>query len=533
MTTKYKAMHLFCGIGGGSLGFGRSKTEYKGAVGQFENICGIDADPEIVKDYERITGSKGVCMDLFSRDQYIDFHGQEPPEDWREVTGDDIWMAAGCQAPDVVFTSPPCKGFSGLLPEKSAKTSKYQALNKLTVRGIRLCLDAFDHDLPSLFLLENVPRITSRGKKLLDEIKALLISRGYVVSDESHDCGEIGGLAQHRKRYLLIARNEEKMSAFVYKPVEKKLKTIGDVFGPLPLPDDAAAGPLHKMPNLQWKTWVRLALIPAGGDWRDLKDIDWENYRIDHYHGSGYDKVEKRDRTGVTDPKLNDRDSRHPNVYKIEKWDESSPTVTGNRFGSGAPAISDPRVGFKENASSTFYKVTRWEESASTITGAYRPNNGALSIPDPRFGCSMRSGTFGVMDWNEAAKTVTGSGDVHAGCSAIADPRIPEDTDKGVFVIIAEDGTWHRPLTTFELAMLQGFPSHFEDGVPFQLEGKNDARWRERIGNAVPPEAAEAIANVMLYALMVSAAGEWELGFTEIWVTPEEGSEENELSILQ
>lgn len=69
---------------------------------------------------------------------------------------------------------------------------------------------------------------------------------------------------------------------------------------------------------------------------------------------------------------------------------------------------------------------------------------------------------MGVMEWDQPAKTVIGSGDIHAGAAAVADPRMPEPNDRGVYVIIAEDGTWHRPVTTFEMAMLQGLPATFQ-----------------------------------------------------------------------
>jgi site-specific DNA-cytosine methylase len=125
---------------------------------------------------------------------------------------------------------------------------------------------------------------------------------------------------------------------------------------------------------------------------------------------------------------------------------------------------------------------------------------------------------MGVHRWEEPAKTVIGSGDIHASAAAVADPRIPDDQESGVWVIIAEDGTWHRPLTTYELAMLQGFPTHLPDGRPFQLEGCSDARWRERIGNAVPPQAAQAIAETILRTLLANQEGVWHMDSTGIWV---------------
>jgi site-specific DNA-cytosine methylase len=580
MKTEYTVLHLCGGIGGGTLGFNGARGEFMGKVGRFRTLASIDVDPQVCENYEIITGSKAVQMDLFSRQQYIDFHGNNPADDWEEISPVDILDACGGEYPDVVFTSPPCKGYSGLLPEKSAESKKYQALNLLTIRSIKLCLDAFEDDLPSLFLLENVPRITTRGKKILDEIKRLLVSKGYAVSDESHDCGEIGGLGQKRKRYLLIARNEKKMPAFVYKPEIKPLKTIGDVIGPLPMPGDLlAAGPMHKLPNLEWKTWVRLALIRPGGDWRDLNDIDYEKYRIVHEPRAGAWAVEDWDdtsrtvtggqgvgrsngvsaindpRTGfkpgthqaiyrvskfeevgptitgahrpnngavsICDPRLKQRDGRHPGVYRIVKDDEPAPCVTGTRFGSGAIAIADSKLNSRKQRYPGTYRVEDYNKPSNTVLGQTDIQCGALSVADARLGCSPRSGSYGVQEWDEPAKTVTASGDIHSGCTALADPRIPDDRDRGVYVIIAEDGSRHRPLTTFELAMLQGFPTHLPDGRPFQLTGNNDAKWREWIGNAVPPDAAAGMAIVMLIALMASSIGLWTMGFTEIWVRPE------------
>ncbi len=182
----------------------------------------------------------------------------------------------------MVFLSAPCKGFSGLLPQQCAAGAKYQALNRLTVRGLRLTIQAFEDDPPALLLFENVPRIQTRGHALLTEIRAVLTRVGYVFDDRTHDCGELGGLAQHRRRYLLIARHPQKLDSFVRRPSKRRVRAIGEVIGPLPLPDDPAGGPMHRLPRLAWKTWVRLALIPAGGDWRDLQRIGHTQYRLEY-----------------------------------------------------------------------------------------------------------------------------------------------------------------------------------------------------------------------------------------------------------
>lgn len=95
---------------------------------------------------------------------------------------------------------------------------------------------------------------------------------------------------------------------------------------------------------------------------------------------------------------------------------------------------------------------------------------------------------------------------------------LPIPTAKLVAIIRALDGTWHRPFTTLELAALQGLVDPNEH---LELHGLSDTAWRERIGNAVPSPAAEAIASVMGTALLLAWAGEtFLLSATPIWVQP-------------
>lgn len=535
----YTAVHLFAGLGGGALGFQRAALEFRGIRGHCETLVGVDVDEDACIDFRALTGARAEQMDLFSYKDYEAFHGKAPPRGWREVDDGALRAAAGGIAPDVVFTSPPCKGFSGLLPRASSESAKYQALNKLTFRGLWLALEAWRHDLPAFVVLENVPRITIRGAGLLRDLRRLLQAYGYLLHESTHNCGELGGLGQNRQRYLLVGRNPRKVPVWLYQPLRQRVRSIGEVIGPLPLPGDPAGGPLHRLPRLQWRTWVRLALIPAGGDWRALQNIDLSRYRL-----------------------TAEQNGQHVNKYRVLDWGAAAPTVTGSdRLGSGAPSVADPRLGYQPHKGA--FRVGEWDQPASTIVGSAdvrgsngmaaiadprlkgphfnhveritpwdtparvvagggRPSQGAISVADPRLNCSPRPGAYRVIRWDEPSGAVTGAGDVHAqGAACVADPRIPEDMEQGVWVIVAEDGTWHRPLTTLELAALQGFPLVMPDGRPLTLAGKSDARWRERIGNAVPPPAAMAIASQVLLALMQSAAGVWEASTTPVWVVPE------------
>jgi site-specific DNA-cytosine methylase len=190
--------HMFCGIGGGAEGFDAGEARVGNLEGRFVCVGGIDVDPAACRDFTRRIGVPATCRDLFTREQYIAFHGREPPRGWTEAVPDDIRRAFGWRRPHIVFLSAPCKGFSGLLSETASRSSKYQALNGLTLRGVWLALEAYRDDPVELIVFENVPRIATRGRYLLDQIVALLRGYGYAVSETAHDCGELGHLAQTR-----------------------------------------------------------------------------------------------------------------------------------------------------------------------------------------------------------------------------------------------------------------------------------------------------------------------------------------------
>jgi site-specific DNA-cytosine methylase len=576
-----KHFHLFCGLGGGAKGFNAASATVNNMTAKFRCIGGIDVDKAAIRDFDTLAQARGTAIDMFDRDQYRSFHGHEPPGDWREATPQDIQAAAGHERPNIVFLSAPCKGFSGLLSETRSKSEKYQALNRLTLRGVWLMLEAFGDDPPELILFENVPRIATRGRPLLDQIGSMLRHYGYAVNETKHDCGEIGGLGQSRKRFLLVARHKEKVPPFLYEPIKRNLRSVGEVIGALPLPGMELGGPLHRLPSLQWKTWVRLAFVEAGGDWRTLNRLSVEDGYLKDY---------------LLVPDM------HRTVMGVNKWDDPMGTVTGNaRAGTGAFSVADPRYSnWHPGASTSKMRVTGFDQPSRTVVGAGQPASGALSVADPRFQ-GAEYGQYGVKKWSGTASTVTSQRSPGQGSFSVADPRLPGTRHNNVFRviryaetsaavtggtgpsagglavadprmswgasrpnydggghygivpwsahagaisaaaehdngrwsvadprtmptadqklvtrIIAEDGTWHRPFTTLELAALQGL---VDPEAEFNLDGASDGAHRERIGNAVPAPAATAIASEMGRTLLLAWSGEtFALGDTPIWV---------------
>ena len=572
--------HLFAGLGGGAKGFNAGEARVGTMEAEFRCIGGVDNDAAAIADFGRAAGTPGTVLDMFSREQFEAFHGREPSADWRESTPEDIQRAAGGERPHIVFLSAPCKGFSGLLSQTRSTTPKYQALNGLTLRGVWLMLEAWRDDPPELVIFENVPRIANRGRPLLDQIGALLEAYGYAVAETTHDCGELGGLAQSRKRFLLVARHQEKVPAFLYEPTKRPLAAVGDILGRMPLPGDPGAGPMHRVPRLQWKTWVRLAFVEAGSDWRSLNRLAVEDGSLRDYlivpdmHAGTYGVREWGQHAGtitgnarpvtgsfsVADPRFSaSRRWNDGQAYGVRRFDAPTGTVTGQQApGQGAFSVADPRGGHFAGG----HGVVDWEHAAGTVAGESYPTNGNFCVADPRPPAgplfskyavtpfSARTGTviggddagayavadprprmqrgngdhyltgghYGVVPWSASTGAVSASACHDNGRWSVADPRMPALRDKLVAMIQSLDGTWHRPFTTLELAALQGLVDPEEQ---MELDGLSDGAWRERIGNAVPPPAAQAIASMMGETLLLAWAGEtFILSATPVWVRP-------------
>lgn len=617
--------HLFCGLGGGARGFNAGQSRVGHARAKFRCIGGVDSDPAAIADFNRLAGARGTVLDLFSREQYEAFHGHRPLDDWREATPADMQRAAGHERPHIGFGSAPCKGFSGLLSESRSKSGRYQALNQLALRGLWLALEAWKDDPLEFWLWENVPRIATRGRSVLDQMIHLLEAYGYAVAETTHDCGEIGGLAQRRKRFLLVARHREKVPPFLYEPPKRPLRAVGDVLGRLPLPSDPAAGAMHRIRSLQMKTWIRLAFVRAGSDWRSLKELRVKDGILEDYGLAPETRWHRgilgvnewsqpactvTGRAGITTGRFAVADPRptyageyqqlgvnewnqptgavsgqsapgggaysvadpryqafgeYAGKMRVEGWDQPSHTVTGSdRVGSGALSVADPRPQMDERYGG--YGVLPWSEAAGTIIGVrapgqgafsvadprlsdgrgphfnnvYRvvrfnepagagtaaPSSGGLSVADPRTGIEKAKGDdyltarhYGVLAWDGIAPAVTASAGHDNGMWSVADPRVlPHPDTRLVAIIRALDGTWHRPFTTLELAFLQ---SLLDIDEYLELHGTSDTAWRERIGNAVPSDAAQAIASVMGQTLLLAWSGEtFLLSAAPVWVQP-------------
>ncbi len=584
-TAEIRHFHLFCGLGAGARGFNRAQARVGNLQGAFRCLGGIDVDPVAIENFGRLTGTPGTVLDLFDREQFTAFHGREPGQGWAEATPADIRRAAGNERPHIVFLSAPCKGFSGLLSESKSKTGKYQALNRLTLRGVWLMLEAWADDPPELVIFENVPRLATRGRHLLDQINGMLRAYGYATAETNHDCGELGGLAQSRKRFLLVARHLEKVPNMLYEPAKRPLRAVGDVLGKLPMPGTGNA--MHRLPALAWKTWVRLAFVEAGKDWRSLNRLAVDEGYLREYlivptmFRGGLGVHRWSDRCGavageslplngafsVADPRAIEGAAQYQQ-YGVRSWDEPTGAVIGVKSpGQGSYSVADPRCATVKH--NNCFRVVRWAGPAGTVTGGGHPSAGGQCVADPRPGWDRHGNNLVVQAWDEPSRTVIAGGkgvqggwlsvaDPRSGMASdreayqtgghygvipwdqpsgavsaaachdngrwsVADPRLPAATDHLVAMILAEDNTWHRPFTTLELAALQSLfdPEDPAEALAFGLAGDSDQTDREQIGNAVPSNAAQAMASEMGRTLLLAWSGEtFQLSCAPVWVRP-------------
>jgi hypothetical protein len=170
----------------------------------------------------------------------------------------------------------------------------------------------------------------------------------------------------------------------------------------MPLPGDVAAGPMHRIPALQWKTWVRLAFVEAGSDWRSLNKLAVEDGHL-------------RDYLIVPD--------MHNGVLGVNHWDEPCGVVAGRAArGNGAFSVADPR---RPEGAAQYqqFGVLRWGDPSGAITGAKSPGQGRLSVADPRHaGPAKHNNEFRIVPWRDAAGAVTSA---HGTGQCVQDPRRP------------------------------------------------------------------------------------------------------------
>ena len=258
MKNKLKVLDLFSGCGGLSYGFVRAG---------FDVVAGIDNWRDSLITFERNhPGSKGILMDL----------GNFDPENLKKITG----------KIDVVVGGPPCQGFSisGKRNPDDPRNGLYASFVK-TVKQLQ----------PKAFVLENVPNLVAMsGGKIKDKILKDFSSLGYEVKYKVMLASDYG-VPQNRRRVVFVGTLDH--DSFIFpKPTFFDLEskaTAGEAISDLPegSVEDGTENKKkpasdyqakmrkntnkifnHEITNHDQKTIDIIALVPDGGNYKDLPD---------------------------------------------------------------------------------------------------------------------------------------------------------------------------------------------------------------------------------------------------------------------
>jgi len=268
MKTKPKAIDLFCGCGGLTLGLKQAGFDVVGAV---------EIDALAAETYRMNHAEVTVWEDDITALSTLSIKRK------LHVRKGELDLLAGC---------PPCQGFSTMRTLNGGKKIKDDR-NDLIFEFLRFIKD-FE---PKAIMMENVPGLIDdkRFKKFCKEIKSL----GYIPNYAVENAADYG-VPQRRRRTILLAGRGFKID-FAEKVKEKK--TVADAIKNMPKPGKSGDF-LHDMPELRTDKVKRLiAMIPKNGGSRT--DLPKKEQLDCHKKCDGF-----------------------KDVYGRMAWDKQSPTIT-------------------------------------------------------------------------------------------------------------------------------------------------------------------------------------------------------------
>ena len=188
-----RAVDLFCGCGGLSLGFMKAG---------FDIAAGFDFWDEAIAVYERNFSHPVIKQDL------------------SDVVGASEKIRA--YSPEMIIGGPPCQDFSS-----AGKRDEDNGRGDLTVSYARIIADV----RPEWFVMENVERI-QKTRKLAEAIR-IYKEAGYGLTCTVLDAS-LCGVPQKRKRFVMIGHlgsPDDFMRSRLFKRLAEKPMTVADYFG--------------------------------------------------------------------------------------------------------------------------------------------------------------------------------------------------------------------------------------------------------------------------------------------------------------
>lgn len=276
---RYKAIDFFCGGGGMSYGLAEAGINV---------VAGIDIDTEAEATYKKnIKGSVFVSSDITKlKESFFE-------SEFYLKKNDDRLIFAGCS---------PCQYYSIIRSskEKSEKTKN------LLLQFLRF----IEYYRPGYILVENVPGIMTDKNTVLDGFLEKIQQIGYTSLKYGIVNMNDYGVAQHRRRFSLIATRLDRVLDFP-KECKKKLvveDVIGEKHGFYPIPAGHKDGTdfFHSTAGLSELNLKRVHATKIDGgsrmDWKDNPKL-----QLSCYEG---------------------KDGSFRDVYARLWWKKPSPTIT-------------------------------------------------------------------------------------------------------------------------------------------------------------------------------------------------------------
>lgn len=274
MNRKPRAIDLFCGCGGLTLGLKQAGFEVIGAV---------EIDSLAAETYRMNHAEVHVW------EQDIQTLGGESILKQFKLKKGELDLLAGC---------PPCQGFSTMRTLNGGRKIKDER-NDLIFDFLRLVKELE----PKAIMMENVPGLIEdkRLKEFCSEIEGL----GYKVNCDVKNAADYG-VPQRRRRMILLAGKGFEIG--FAKPVKKK-KTVADAIGRMPKAGQSGDH-LHDWQERRTEEVIdRISKIPKnGGSRTDLpKEVQLDCHKKcngfkDVYGRMAWDKPAPTITSGCTNP---------------------------------------------------------------------------------------------------------------------------------------------------------------------------------------------------------------------------------------
>jgi DNA (cytosine-5)-methyltransferase 1 len=275
------AVDLFCGAGGLTCGLQRAGIDV---------VAGYDVEESCRFAYENNNKAKFINQDVTEL---------QKEEVEALLHGADFTLLAGCA---------PCQPFSTYSRTTNTQGKKDKRWGLLNSFG-RLVAEV----RPNFVTMENVPGLVDQP--VFSDFLQQLADAGYQYDYQVVFCPDYG-MAQTRKRLVLVASRGEEIRLPKPTHVPGQYVTVADVIADLPV---LAAGQVHGNDSLHRASILspvnlkRIRASVPGGSW-----LDWPEELRANCH---------RKESGKT----------FPSVYGRMVWDEPSPTITTqcNGYGNG------------------------------------------------------------------------------------------------------------------------------------------------------------------------------------------------------